>query len=93
MISRDRGQRRGGLVGPAPIPLARFAADQECLSAITAWQGWLTAERPILSKTVQTAANLDSVDKVSIGHAIVSRAIFVGLDQVIREYLAVLADA
>lgn len=36
---------------------------------------------------------LPHLDEVSIGHAIVSRAIFVGLDAVVREYLAVLADA
>ena len=33
------------------------------------------------------------LDEVSIGHAIVSRAVFVGLDRVVREYLAVLAGA
>jgi pyridoxine 5-phosphate synthase len=35
---------------------------------------------------------LRHLDEVSIGHAIVSRALFVGLDHVIREYLAVLAS-
>jgi pyridoxine 5-phosphate synthase len=30
------------------------------------------------------------LDEVSIGHALISRAIFVGLDRVVREYLAVL---
>ncbi len=34
---------------------------------------------------------LPHLDEVSIGHAIVSRAIFVGLPTVVREYLAVLA--
>lgn len=34
---------------------------------------------------------LPHLDEVSIGHAIVSRALFVGLDTVVREYLAVLA--
>jgi pyridoxine 5-phosphate synthase len=34
---------------------------------------------------------LPYLDEVSIGHAIVSRAIFVGLETVVREYLAVLA--
>jgi pyridoxine 5-phosphate synthase len=33
---------------------------------------------------------LPHLDEVSIGHAIVSRAVFVGLDRVVREYLAVL---
>jgi pyridoxine 5-phosphate synthase len=36
---------------------------------------------------------LPHLDEVSIGHAIVSRAIFEGLETVVREYLAVLADA
>jgi pyridoxine 5-phosphate synthase len=34
---------------------------------------------------------LPHLDEVSIGHALISRAIFVGLDRVVREYLAVLA--
>ena len=33
---------------------------------------------------------LPYLDEVSIGHALVSRAIFVGLDRVVREYLDVL---
>jgi pyridoxine 5-phosphate synthase len=36
---------------------------------------------------------LPFLDEVSIGHAIVSRAVFVGLDTVVREYLDVLAVA
>jgi pyridoxine 5-phosphate synthase len=36
---------------------------------------------------------LPHLDEVSIGHAIVSRAVFVGLDRVVREYLAVMAGA
>ena len=34
---------------------------------------------------------LPHLDEVSIGHAIVSRALFVGLDRVVREYLEALA--
>jgi len=34
---------------------------------------------------------LPHLDEVSIGHAIMSRALFVGLDKVVREYLALLA--
>ena len=36
---------------------------------------------------------LPHLDEVSIGHAIMSRALFVGLETVVREYLALLADA
>lgn len=35
--------------------------------------------------------NLPHLDEVSIGHAIISRAVFVGLSTVVREYLDVLA--
>jgi len=35
--------------------------------------------------------DLPHLDEVSIGHAIVSRALFVGLDTIVRQYLAVLA--
>lgn len=33
------------------------------------------------------------LDEVSIGHALISRALFVGLDAVVREYLAILSAA
>jgi integrase/recombinase XerC len=49
--SRNRGGQRPQ-VGPAPIALARFAVDQECLAAITAWQGWLVAERRASPHTI-----------------------------------------
>jgi pyridoxine 5-phosphate synthase len=35
---------------------------------------------------------LPHLDEVSIGHALISRALFVGLERVVGEYLAVLAD-
>jgi pyridoxine 5-phosphate synthase len=37
-------------------------------------------------------AKLLHLDEVSIGHALISRAVFVGLDRVCREYLAVLGQ-
>jgi pyridoxine 5-phosphate synthase len=36
-------------------------------------------------------ATLPHLDEVSIGHALISRALFVGLDRVVREYLELLA--
>ena len=36
---------------------------------------------------------LPHLDEVSIGHALMSRALFVGLDTVVREYLSVLTDS
>jgi pyridoxine 5-phosphate synthase len=35
--------------------------------------------------------SLPHLDEVSIGHALISRALWVGLDRVVHEYLAVLA--
>lgn len=35
---------------------------------------------------------LPHLDEVSIGHALISRALWVGLDRVVREYLGVLSD-
>jgi pyridoxine 5-phosphate synthase len=40
-----------------------------------------------------TFGALPYLDEVSIGHALVSRAVFVGLDRVVREYLDVLRQA
>jgi pyridoxine 5-phosphate synthase len=37
--------------------------------------------------------DLPHLDEVSIGHALMSRALFVGLDAVLREYLAVLSSS
>ena len=36
-------------------------------------------------------AALETVEELSIGHAIVARAVFVGLDQAVREMLALMA--
>jgi pyridoxine 5-phosphate synthase len=33
---------------------------------------------------------LPHLDEVSIGHALIGRALFVGLDRVVKEYLAAL---
>jgi len=35
---------------------------------------------------------LPHLDEVSIGHAIISRALWVGLDRSVRDYLAALVD-
>jgi pyridoxine 5-phosphate synthase len=42
---------------------------------------------------LQLFRTLPHLDEVSIGHAIISRALFVGLDRVVREYLSVLAQS
>jgi pyridoxine 5-phosphate synthase len=35
-------------------------------------------------------AALDAIEELSIGHAIISRAVYVGLDQAVREMLALI---
>ena len=42
---------------------------------------------------IQVIRDLPGLGEVNIGHAIISRAIFSGLEDVLREYLAVLANA
>lgn len=41
-------------------------------------------------QNLSTFLQIDHIDEVSIGHALMSRALFVGLDQVVREYLDVM---
>ncbi len=43
--------------------------------------------------TTARVAALDTIEELSIGHAIVSRAVFVGLDQAVREMLAIINQA
>ncbi|WP_136807599.1 pyridoxine 5'-phosphate synthase [Desulfosediminicola flagellatus] len=42
--------------------------------------------------TARVAA-LDTIEELSIGHAVISRAVFVGLDQAVREMLAIVQQA
>ena len=44
-------------------------------------------------RTTAHIAALDSIEELSIGHAIISRAVFVGLDQAVREMLALIHQA
>ncbi len=44
-------------------------------------------------RTTAPIAALDSIEELSIGHAIISRAVFVGLDQAVREMLALIHQA
>jgi pyridoxine 5-phosphate synthase len=43
--------------------------------------------------TTARVAALDTIEELSIGHAIMARAIFVGLDQAVREMAAIIAGA
>ena len=41
-------------------------------------------------QTTSRIAALDTIEELSIGHAVISRAAFVGLDQAVREMLALM---
>lgn len=44
-------------------------------------------------QTTARIAALDTIEELSIGHAIVTRAVFVGLDQAVREMRAIISEA
>ena len=44
-------------------------------------------------QTTSKIASLDTIEELSIGHAIISRAVFVGIDQAVREMLTIVRDA
>ncbi|HID70571.1 MAG TPA: pyridoxine 5'-phosphate synthase [Desulfobacterales bacterium] len=44
-------------------------------------------------QTTQRIAALDTIEELSIGHAIIARAVFVGLDQAVREMKKIVRDA
>lgn len=44
-------------------------------------------------QTTAKIATLDTIEELSIGHAIISRAVFVGLDQAVREMLDIVRHA
>ena len=38
-------------------------------------------------------AALDTIEELSIGHAIIARAVFIGLDQAVKEMMAIIRQA
>ena len=44
-------------------------------------------------QTTQRIAALDTIEELSIGHAIIARAVLVGLDQAVREMKKIVQDA
>ena len=59
-------------------------------AALTAFDAGLrvNAGHGLDYQTTSRVAALDTIEELSIGHAIISRAVFVGLDQAVREMLA-----
>lgn len=73
--------------GEGEASFARFAAAAERAHALGLG---INAGHDLDLDNLPRFAKLPHLDEVSIGHALISRALFVGLDQVCREYLAAL---
>ncbi len=64
-------------------------------AAESAWEMGLrvNAGHGLDYQTTAKIAALDTIEELSIGHAIISRAVFVGLDQAVREMKTIVRDA
>lgn len=79
---------RAFAAGRGAAELGRFAA----AAALAASLGLgVNAGHDLDLDNLRLFRGLPHLDEVSIGHALISRALFVGLDRVVREYLAALA--
>ena len=78
--------------GPAAAK-ASFAAYAEVARQAHALRLGVNAGHDLDLANLVLFRTLPHLDEVSIGHAIMSRALFVGLETVVREYLLLLADA
>ena len=87
--SHSRG-RSNGVVPPRPRHLREYERASQL--AHQAGMG-VNAGHDLDLDNLELFRTLPHLDEVSIGHAIVSRAVFVGLDRVVREYLDALAGA
>ena len=72
----------------AAASFARYVAAAECAHALGLG---INAGHDLDLRNLTTFRTLPHLDEVSIGHALISRAVFVGLRHVVREYLDVLA--
>jgi pyridoxine 5-phosphate synthase len=80
---------RAFAAGPAPARES-FARYAEAARAARASSLGVNAGHDLDLENLVLFRDLPHLDEVSIGHAIMSRALFVGLDTVVREYLDVL---
>lgn len=74
----------------ARASFARYAAAAELAHSLGLG---LNAGHDLDLENLRLFATLPHLDEVSIGHALVSRALFEGLGRVVREYVALLRDA
>lgn len=82
---------RAWLEGPAAAE-ASFARYAEAAELAHALGLGINAGHDLDLDNLRMFGRLPHLDEVSIGHALISRALFVGLDAVVREYLGVLAE-
>ena len=78
--------KAGGEIASASF--ARYAAAAELAHSLGLG---VNAGHDLDLDNLKTFKRLPHLDEVSIGHALISRALWVGLDRVVREYLAALA--
>ncbi len=64
-------------------------AYREAIAAARAAGLGVNAGHDLNLENLRPFLQLGQVDEVSIGHALISRALFVGLQQTVREYLAI----
>jgi pyridoxine 5-phosphate synthase len=80
---------RAFLLGPAAARVS-YELYAECARVAASLGLGVNAGHDLDLENLQLFADLPQLAEVSIGHALVSRALFVGLETVVREYLAVL---
>ena len=68
--------------------LVAAAVEEACRSGLR-----VNAGHGLDYRNTAPIAALEGIDELSIGHAIISRAIYTGLDQAVREMLAIIRDA
>lgn len=67
-----------------------FGLIEECAAAAFALGLRVNAGHGLDYRNSARVAALDTISELSIGHAIISRAVFVGIDQAVREMLSVI---
>ncbi|MCY0990196.1 pyridoxine 5'-phosphate synthase [Nannocystis sp. ILAH1] len=80
---------RGFAAGRGEAELARFAAAAELAHDLGLG---INAGHDLDLDNLPLFSRLPHLDEVSIGHALISHALFVGLDRAVRDYLAVLVE-
>lgn len=68
--------------------LVAAAVEEACRSGLR-----VNAGHGLSYRNTAAIAALEGVDELSIGHAIISRAVYTGLDQAVREMLAIIREA